>query len=332
MTHDLENKPDEDRDPLRYSTSYHAPVLCDVVVKELVTDRSGVYVDATLGGGGHSSALLDRLGPEGRVIGIDQDSDAIEEASKRLRTAQDNGRFAAIHGSFSNIKELLRNSGIEKIHGLLLDLGVSSHQFDMKERGFSFQGTGQIDMRMDQRSSVSAYDIVNQWPPEELKRLFRQYGEEPAAARIARRIAEKRPLQTTTALADVVRSTVPSRQADKTLARVFQALRIEVNQELAALEHALHASVDLVHPGGRIAVISYHSLEDRRVKRFLKYGNLDGKPVRDLYGNLLTPWRMIHRHVIQPDEVEISHNSRARSARLRIAERTTHNTSESATP
>ncbi|MBX2818298.1 MAG: 16S rRNA (cytosine(1402)-N(4))-methyltransferase RsmH [Rhodothermaceae bacterium] len=330
MTQDPENKPDKDRDTLRYSTPYHAPVLCDVVVKELVTDRSGVYVDATLGGGGHSSALLDRLDSGGRVIGIDQDMDAIEEASKRLSEAKNDGRFSAIHGSFSIIKELLNNSEIYQIHGLLLDLGVSSHQFDKKERGFSFQGTGMIDMRMDQRNHLSAYDIVNHWPPEELKRLFKQYGEEPAAARIARRIAEKRPLETTTALADVVRSTVPSRQADKTLARVFQALRIEVNQELQALEYALHASVDLLTPGGRIAVISYHSLEDRRVKRFLRYGNMEGKPVRDLYGNLITPWRLIHRHVIQPDEVEISQNPRARSARLRIAERTTHNTSQTA--
>ena len=331
MTHDLENKPDEDRDPLRYSTPYHAPVLCDVVVKELVTDRSGVYVDATLGGGGHSSALLDQLEPDGRVLGIDQDKDAIEEATRRLSTAIEHGRFITIRGSFSHIKELLNTLGIDKIQGLLLDLGVSSHQFNTKERGFSFQGTGQIDMRMDQRSSVSAYEIVNQWPQEELKRLFKQYGEEPAAARIARRIVEKRPLQTTTALADVVRSTVPTRQAEKTLARVFQALRIEVNQELDALERALHASVDLLYPGGRIAVISYHSLEDRRVKRFLKYGNMEGKPVRDLYGNLITPWQMLHRHVIQPDETEITKNPRARSARLRIAERTTHNTSESAT-
>ena len=256
--------------------------------------------------------------------------DAIEEASKRLSEAKNDGRFSAIHGSFSIIKELLNNSEIYQINGLLLDLGVSSHQFDKKERGFSFQGTGMIDMRMDQRNNLSAYDIVNHWPQEELKRLFKQFGEEPAAARIARRITEKRPLETTTALADVVRSTVPSRQADKTLARVFQALRIEVNQELEALEHALHASVDLLAPGGRIAVISYHSLEDRRVKRFLRYGNMEGKPVRDLYGNLITPWRLIHRHVIQPDEVEISQNPRARSARLRIAERTTQNTSQTA--
>ena len=331
MAHDPENKLDGDRDPLRYSTPYHAPVLCDVVVKELVTDRSGVYVDATLGGGGHSSALLDRLDARGRVIGIDQDIDAIEEASQRLNDAHSNGRFTALHGSFSIIEQLLNNAEIYQIDGLLMDLGVSSHQFNEKERGFSFQGTGKIDMRMDQRTNLSAYDIVNQWPPEELKRLFKQYGEEPAAARIARRIAEKRPLETTTALADVVRSTVPSRQADKTLARVFQALRIEVNQELKALEHALHASVDLLRPGGRIAVISYHSLEDRRVKRFLRYGNMDGTPVRDLYGNLLTPWRLIHRHVIQPDEAEISLNPRARSARLRIAERTTHTISQTAT-
>ena len=330
MKPDQENKFDGERDPLRYSTPYHAPVLCDVVVKELVTDRSGTYVDATLGGGGHSAAILDQLDAGGRVIGIDRDQDAIEEASTRLKTnAQHQAHFSTIRGSFANIEELLRNAAVDQVHGLLMDLGVSSHQINTRERGFSFQGMGDIDMRMDQRQPVTAHAIVNSWPADELKRLFKRYGEEPAAARIARRIVDKRPLQTTTALADVVRSTVPARQADKTLARVFQALRIEVNQELKALEQALLASVTVLRPGGRIAVISYHSLEDRRVKRFLKYGNLDGKPVHDLYGNLLTPWRLLTRHVIQPDEVEVSLNPRARSARLRIAERTQHTLSES---
>ena len=329
MTPDQENKFDSEHDPLRYSTPYHAPVLCDVVVKELVTDRSGIYVDATLGGGGHSAALLDLLDAGGRVIGIDRDHEAIEEASRRLQEKEENrNRFTSIRGSFADIEALLQDADVDQVHGLLMDLGVSSHQINTGERGFSFQGTGDIDMRMDQRQSVSAHAIVNTSPVEELKRLFRQYGEEPAAARIARRIVEKRPLQTTTALADVVRSTVPARQADKTLARVFQALRIEVNQELKALEQALLASVNVLRPGGRIAVISYHSLEDRRVKRFLKYGNLDGKPVRDLYGNLLTPWRLLTRQVVRPDEAEISLNPRARSARLRIAERTQHTISE----
>jgi 16S rRNA (cytosine1402-N4)-methyltransferase len=209
-----------------------------------------------------------------------------------------------------------------------MDLGVSSHQLDDASRGFSYQGSARLDMRMDDRGGISAYEVVNAWSPAALGRLFRQFGEEPKAMRIAHRIAERRPLETTGALADAVRSVVPSREAHKTLARVFQALRIAVNEELDVLERALKAGVDLVRPGGRIAVISYHSLEDRRVKRFLRYGNLDGKPVRDLYGHLVTPWRLITRKAIQPGEREISLNPRARSARLRIAERIESYTSE----
>ena len=328
MPPDSENKLPGNRDPLRYSSPYHAPVLCDVVVNELVTNRSGIYVDGTLGGGGHSAAILHTLDKGGRLIGIDQDIDAIQEASKRLKNSQNQAQFTAIHGNFSDIKQLLYAAQIEKINGLLLDLGVSSHQLDTKERGFSYRGTATLDMRMDQRSAISADEVINTWPQDDLRRLFKEYGEEPAASRIARKIVDARPLHTTAALADVIRSVVPSRLADKTLARVFQALRIEVNQELSALEQALISSIDVLAEGGRIAVISYHSLEDRRVKRYLKYGNLDGKPVRDLYGNLITPWRLVHRHALQPDQTEITTNPRARSARLRIAERISTSTSD----
>ncbi len=329
MPSDQNHTSNQNRKPLRYASSYHAPVLCDVVVKKLVTDRTGIYVDATLGGGGHSAALLDELADPALVIGIDQDIEAIEEAKRRLSQPLSEQRFTAIHGSFADMTELLQGIGIRHVHGILLDLGVSSHQLNEKERGFSFQSTGALDMRMNRDKRLSASDVVNHWSAEELKRVLKTYGEDPASARIARKIVDRRPLRTTTELADLVRSTVPSRQAEKTLARVFQALRIEVNRELDALEAALAASVDLLNTGGRIAVISYHSLEDRRVKRYLKYGNLEGEPVHDLYGNLVTPWRMLHRKVIQPDSIEIEHNPRARSARLRIAERTQEYTSES---
>ena len=329
MSPENEHIPDRQRRASSYGTSYHDPVLCDVVIRELVTNRSGIYVDATLGGGGHSTALLDVLDAEAHVIGIDQDLDAIEEVTDRFQKHTFSPRFTALQGSFSMIDALLHTIEIQQVDGLLFDLGISSHQIDEAQRGFSFRGAGMLDMRMNQQGSITAHDIVNGWPEDALRRLFKQYGEEPAATRIARKIVERRPLQTTVSLAEVIRSTVPARVADKTLARVFQAIRIEVNQELSALEKALATSVDLLHPGGRIAVISYHSLEDRRVKRFLKYGNLEGKPIRDLYGNLITPWKMVHRKVIQPEAEEIARNPRARSARLRIAERITASTSES---
>ncbi len=265
---------------------------------------------------------MDRLEPAGKVIGIDRDADAVAEARRRLAQEEKAGRFVAVRGNFSDLPALLHPLGIEQVQGILLDLGVSSHQLDEASRGFSFQAPAPLDMRMDDRGDVSAYDIVNTWSPAALGRLLREYGEEPKAMRIAHRIVDRRPLETTDALAGAVRSAVSSKEEYKTLARVFQALRIAVNKELDALERALLASVDLVRPGGRIAVISYHSLEDRRVKRFLRYGNLEGKPVRDLYGHLVTPWRRVTRKAVRPGEHEISLNPRARSARLRIAERT----------
>ncbi len=321
MSQSRENNPDEGGGSSGYASSYHAPVLCDVVVQGLVANRDGLYVDATLGGGGHSAAMLDSLSEAGRVVGIDQDADAIAEARKRLAVAEQDGRFAVLRGNFSEAPALLAQIGVSQVDGILLDLGVSSFQLDTAERGFSYAGEGALDMRMDDRGGVIAADIINSWTPEALTRLFRMYGEEPAARRIARRIVEARPLQTTGELAKVIRSSVSRNRINKTLARVFQALRIEVNNEMAVLETALFNSVDLVKPGGRIAVISYHSLEDRRVKRFLKYGNLDGKPVRDFYGHLITPWQLITRKAVRPTDDETTKNPRARSARLRIAER-----------
>ena len=316
-----DNKSGEEGDPRRYASNYHAPVLCDDVVKGLVTNRSGIYVDATLGGAGHSAALLDQLDSEGRVYGLDQDAEAIAEAESRLHEAIQADRFVSVRGNFSDMVALLEPFGVDQVDGLLMDLGVSSHQIDSAARGFSFQATGALDMRMDSRHGLTAYDLVNTWDAGALRRVIKAYGEEPHANRIVQRIVASRPLETTNSLAEVIRSTVPARLAAKTLARVFQAIRIAVNEELDVLEKALRASVDLVRPGGRIAVISYHSLEDRRVKRFLRYGNFEGQPVRDLYGQLISPWRLLTRKAIKPGDHEISVNPRARSARLRISER-----------
>ena len=305
---------------MRYATDYHAPVLSHDVRTRLVTAPDGRYVDATLGGGGHTRALLDTLGPEGVVLGIDRDADALAAARDRLADEQAAGRFRAVRGTFGELRSLLEAEGVVPVDGLLLDLGVSSYQIDDPERGFSFQEEGPLDMRMDRRG-LTAEQIVNDWSERDLRAALREYGEERRAGTVAHAIVEARPLGTTRELAEVVRSVVPPPEETKTLARVFQGLRIVVNAELEELEQVLEQSPDLVRPGGRIAVISYHSLEDRRVKRFLRYGNFEGEPRRDLYGNLVAPWRETPREPIEAGEAEVEANPRARSARLRVAER-----------
>ena len=305
---------------MRYATDYHAPVLSHDVRTRLVTAPDGRYVDATLGGGGHARALLDALGPEGVVLGIDRDADALAAARDRLADEQAAGRFRAVRGTFGELRSLLEAEEFVPVDGLLLDLGVSSYQIDDPERGFSFQDEGPLDMRMDRRG-LTAEQIVNDWSERDLRAALREYGEERRAGTVAHAIVEARPLGTTRELAEVVRSVVPPPEETKTLARVFQGLRIVVNAELEELEQVLEQSPDLVRPGGRIAVISYHSLEDRRVKRFLRYGNFEGEPRRDLYGNLVAPWRETPREPIEAGEAEVEANPRARSARLRVAER-----------
>ena len=306
---------------LPYATAFHAPVLCHAVLEALVTDRAGLYVDATVGGGGHSAALLDALASEGRVVGIDQDAEALAVAAARLAPDVERGRFRTLHGNFGDLERLLAGLDIAEIDGLLLDLGVSSHQLDAAERGFSHRAEATLDMRMDARGGITADEVVNRWTEADLRRALYEFGEEPRAGQIARVIVAARPLTTTTHLAEVVRRAVPTRGEAKALARVFQAIRIAVNAELERLEQALTAGKNLLRPGGRMAVISYHSLEDRRVKRVFRYGNLRGEPVRDFYGNLLTPWRALTRKPITPDAAEVAANPRARSARLRVAER-----------
>lgn len=305
--------------PPAYATPFHAPVLCHAVLEALVTQDAGLYVDATLGGGGHSAALLDRLSPGGSVVGLDQDEDALAEAFARL---SGDPRFRTLYGNFGRLEALLSAVGITHVDGLLLDLGVSSHQLDMPQRGFSHRAEAPLDMRMGMHMARTAADIVNTSAEAELRQVLYTWGEESRAPSICRAIVRARPLTTTTELASVVRSAVPRRHEAKALARVFQAIRIAVNDELASLESVLDAAARLIRPGGRMVVISYHSLEDRRVKRIFRHGNLQGEPIRDVYGTPITPWRALMRKPVSPSSEEIAANPRARSARLRAAERT----------
>jgi 16S rRNA (cytosine1402-N4)-methyltransferase len=306
---------------LKYASGYHAPVLCNAVIQGLVTRTDGVYVDGTLGGGGHTAALLDALSEKGMVVAIDQDDEAIREASTRLADEISSGRLRILKGNFADMPTLLGEAGIESVDGILLDLGVSSHQLDEAARGFSHRMSGPLDMRMDQDQPWGAAELINEWDEADIMKILFQYGEEPKSRRIARAIVKARPITDTAELADVVRWAAPRGQDAKTLARVFQAIRIAVNDEMEILDRTLLGTVDLLRIGGRIAVISYHSLEDRRVKRFFRSGNLEGEVQKDLYGNRITPWEEITRKPLSADEDEIKLNPRSRSARLRIAER-----------
>ncbi len=287
-----------------------------------------MYVDGTLGGGGHTAELLERLDDKARVFGIDRDADAIAFASERLVRDIGSGRLTVIRGNAANAEALLAVHDVDVIDGLLLDLGVSSHQLDTAGRGFSHAREGALDMRMNQAEHVSGSEpgdgsagaLVNTSDERALRDLLFRYGEEPRARKIAAAIVAARPLQTTIELANVVRGAVPRTAEAKSLARVFQAIRIAVNRELEELHGVLLAGTKLVRPGGRLVVIAYHSLEDRMVKRFIRSGDLSGLVQRDIYGNALAPWKALGR-VVKPDAGEIDSNPRARSARLRIAER-----------
>lgn len=309
-----------------YGTPYHTPVLCHSVADQLITDRDGLYVDATLGGGGHTHALFDALGPKARIVGIDRDVDALETATERLRAAGYADRFTPLHSRFADMaSDISRLFGpaMPCVSGILLDLGVSSYQLDADQRGFSHRHNGPLDMRMDQTRGVPATEFLEHTSQEELARVLRTFGEEPMSRRMARAILRERPYTGTNQLADVIREEVPPHKVSKSLARVFQALRIAVNGEMEELTCALVAATRIVVPGGRLAVISYHSLEDRPVKRYLRSGHFDGEVRRDLYGNACAPWRNLTRGAIMADDAETATNPRARSARLRVAERTT---------
>ncbi|MBL7979135.1 MAG: 16S rRNA (cytosine(1402)-N(4))-methyltransferase RsmH [Bacteroidetes Order II. Incertae sedis bacterium] len=305
--------------PQPYATPYHTPVLCKEVCLHLIGDPNGIYVDGTLGGGGHTAALLDQLASGARVIGIDQDQEALRVAGERLKH---DTRFTPLYGNFGHLKALLQQLEIDTVDGILLDLGVSSHQLDNRSRGFSFQGAGPLDMRMDSQTGMPASALINHLDEQALRRIIWTFGEEKRAVTIVRNMLKKRPFETTEAFADCIREVVKGPEQHKTLARVFQAFRIAVNEELTVLEDVLRATLTLVKPGGKLAVITYHSLEDRPVKRFLKFGNFEGVPYKDFFGNLITPWQLILPKAIEATENEIFTNPRARSAKLRIATRT----------
>jgi len=297
-------------------TPYHKPVLLHETVEGLAIRENGVYVDVTFGGGGHSVEILKRLGPEGRLFAFDQD-----EAARANRP--DDSRFELISANFRFIRQYLKFYGILKVDGILGDFGVSSHQFDQADRGFSTRFDAELDMRMNQKESLSARDLVNNYPEARLREVLLRYGELKRAGAMARAIVAARahlPIQTTGALNEVLRPYLQRGKEHKGLAQAYQAIRIEVNQELTALEELLQQSVDLLRIGGRLSLISYHSLEDRMVKRFIRSGNFEGVVSTDFYGNPMTPFRAVGKPGT-PSAEEVSSNPRARSARLRVGER-----------
>ncbi|WP_205623789.1 16S rRNA (cytosine(1402)-N(4))-methyltransferase RsmH [Flavobacterium reichenbachii] len=295
---------------------YHNPVLLHPTVDGLNIKPDGVYVDVTFGGGGHSKEILRRLGPNGKLFAFDQDEDA-------LANALPDERFTLINENFRFIKRFLRFHGIKSVDGILADLGVSSHQFDVPERGFSTRFDAELDMRMSQKNDLNAYRVVNEYEEQDLRRVFFDYGELKNAPVLARTIVEARsgyPIKTTDELKEVLAKHLPERVRNKILAQIYQAIRIEVNQEMDVLKEFIEQSLELLNPGGRFSVISYHSLEDRLVKRFIKNGMFEGEPERDFYGNFSVPFKTIGKLIV-PDDAEIKINNRARSAKLRIAEK-----------
>lgn len=299
-------------------SEYHNPVLLDESISALISSPSGIYADATFGGGGHTSEILRRTSPEGRVISFDRDSDAI--ANK-----PDDDRLTLIRSDFRWIQNHILHQGYKDgIDGILADLGVSSHQFDTAERGFSFRYEAPLDMRMNQEAQTTAADIVNSYSMEDLEKILRLYGEVDNSRRIAQLICKARelsPINTTGELGKAIESVLPKFAEHKFLAKVYQALRIEVNQEMKSLEKFLIGAAKSLKPGGRLVIITYHSLEDRMVKNFIKAGNIDGKVEKDFYGNATAPLKAVNRKPILPQEEEIASNTRARSAKLRIAEK-----------
>jgi 16S rRNA (cytosine1402-N4)-methyltransferase len=295
---------------------YHNPVLLDRSVEDLVTNPDGVYVDVTFGGGGHSRKILKSLSPEGKLFAFDQDQDAVKN------TLAD-PRFELIQANFKDLKRYLKFYGIKEVDGILADFGVSSHQFDAEQRGFSTRFEGRLDMRMDQDASLSAFEVVNTYSEQELISIMKLYGEVKGAHKIVSAILEQRDvaeIETTTELIEIIKPLIPERFINKILAQVFQAIRIEVNQELEVIKLFLQQTVEVLKPSGRLVCISYHSLEDRLVKRFIREGVFEGEAEQDFFGNRFTPFKKVGGLVIPSDE-EIKLNSRARSAKLRTAEK-----------
>lgn len=295
---------------------YHNPVLLKETVDGLNIKPNGVYVDVTFGGGGHSKEILSRLGAEGKLFAFDQDEDAWNNELK-------DDRFTLIPENFRYIKRFLRFHGIKQVDGILGDFGVSSHQFDVPQRGFSTRFDADLDMRMSKKNEIDAYKVVNQYDEANLKRVFLEYGELKNAAALARTIVEARTtknIKTSEELKLVLQRFLPEKVKNKVLAQIYQAIRIEVNQEIEVLKEFLVQTLEVLKPQGRLSLISYHSLEDRLVKRFIKNGMFEGEPERDVFGNFTVPMKAIGKLIV-PTDAEIAINNRARSAKLRIAEK-----------
>ena len=301
------------------SFTYHVPVLLKESVDGLNIGKGGCFVDVTFGGGGHSREILSRMDGEGHLYGFDQDADA-----ERNAEGMDEGRFTFVRSNFRFLHNFLRYYGEEQIDGLLADLGVSSHHFDDSERGFSFRFEGKLDMRMNQRAGKTAADVVNSYDEKQLADIFYLYGELKQSRKIAAAIVKARQTKQVETIGDfleVVKPFFRNEREKKDLAKVFQALRIEVNHEMDALRDMLKAATEMLKPGGRLVVITYHSLEDRIVKNLMKTGNVEGHENKDFFGRVHTPFRLVNRQVIVPSDEEVARNPRSRSAKLRIAEK-----------
>jgi 16S rRNA (cytosine1402-N4)-methyltransferase len=297
-------------------TFYHIPALLHQTVEGLNIKPDGIYVDVTFGGGGHAKEILNCLGKSGRLIAFDQDLDAI-------KNIHEDARFTFVRSNFRYMKNFLRYHGIDKVDGILADLGVSSHHFDEAERGFSFRFDGPLDMRMNTTSKLTAEKVLNSYSEEQLADVFYLYGELHNARKIAKKITIDREKEKITGIFQLIEILKPffgREKEKKDMARVFQALRIEVNREMEVLRELLEQSLHILNPKGRIVILTYHSLEDRLVKNFFRSGNFEGKTEKDFYGNVIAPLRPINNKVIIADDTEVEKNPRARSAKLRIAE------------
>ena len=295
---------------------YHNPVLIKETVDGLNIHPDGIYVDVTFGGGGHSREMMSRLGVNGKLVAFDQDVDA-------LNNAIEDDRFVLINENFRFIKRFLRFHGIKQVDGILADLGVSSHQFDVAERGFSTRFDSELDMRMNQKGELSAYHVINKYEEQDIARVLFQYGELKNARGMANVIVlarKDKDIKNSEQLKQVLTKFLPAHKSNKILAQIYQAIRIEVNQEMDVLKEFLEQSLEILKPGGRLSVISYHSLEDRLVKRFFRNGLFEGEPERDFFGNFEVPFKIIEKLIV-PTAAEISMNNRARSAKLRVAEK-----------
>ena len=296
---------------------YHIPVLLNESIEGMNLKANGIYADMTFGGGGHSKEILRRMGEDCHLYSFDQD----EDAEKNI---VDDKRFTFVRSNFRYLRNFMRYYGVEQLDGILADLGVSSHHFDDSERGFSFRFDGKLDMRMNKRAGMTAADIVNTYDEEKLADVFYIYGELKNSRKLAATIAKARQQKQITTIGeflDIIKPLFGREREKKELAKVFQALRIEVNHEMEALKEMLYEATDLLKPGGRLVVITYHSLEDRMVKNLIKAGNIEGKVEQDFYGNVQSPFRAVNNKVIVPTDEEVNQNPRSRSAKLRIAEK-----------